>query len=71
MPVIWGRDQAKYFFGRDWTTQIRLKRLRKLVFWRRAPHPPNRSALAYLLLEFRWDSDWNARLRLQQADHAE
>jgi hypothetical protein len=36
--VIWGRDQGKYFFSEDWTTQIRLKRLGKMDFWRRPPN---------------------------------
>jgi hypothetical protein len=36
MLVIWGRDKAKYFLLQDWTTQIRLKWLGKLAFWRRA-----------------------------------
>src|SRR5882724_12189781 len=34
--LIWGKREAKYFFGRDWTGSIRLKRLEKLAFWRRA-----------------------------------
>jgi hypothetical protein len=32
LPVIWGRDQGKYFLREDWTTQIRLNRLGKLFF---------------------------------------
>jgi hypothetical protein len=27
MMVIWGWRETKYFFGEDWTTQIRLNRL--------------------------------------------
>jgi len=34
--LIWGLREAKYFFGQDWTGSIRLKRLEKLAFWRRA-----------------------------------
>jgi hypothetical protein len=34
MPVIWGIQKAKYFFGQDWTAQITLNWLRKLVFGR-------------------------------------
>jgi hypothetical protein len=35
MLVIWGNDQAKYFFAREWTGQIRLKWLGKLPSTRR------------------------------------
>jgi hypothetical protein len=34
MPVIWGKREGKYFLQRDWTTQIRLNRLKKFVFTR-------------------------------------
>jgi hypothetical protein len=33
-PLIWGKPEANYFCVGDWTTQIRLKRFRKLVFRR-------------------------------------
>jgi hypothetical protein len=36
MPVIWGRDKAKYFFGQDWTGSISLIRLNNLAGTRRA-----------------------------------
>jgi hypothetical protein len=30
--LIWGNDEAKYFFDEDWTGKISLKRLEKLAF---------------------------------------
>jgi hypothetical protein len=33
--LIWGKDEAKYFFGEVWTGKISLKMLEKLVFWRK------------------------------------
>jgi hypothetical protein len=32
--VIWLSEKQKYFFGRDWTGQIRLIWLKKLIFRR-------------------------------------
>jgi hypothetical protein len=34
MGVIWGKREGEYFWGEDWTGEIRLIQLRKLVFWR-------------------------------------
>jgi hypothetical protein len=31
--VIWDDREGNCFFGRDWTGQIALKKLGKLVFW--------------------------------------
>jgi hypothetical protein len=31
--LIWGDREGNCFCGRDWTGQIKLKWLRKLVFW--------------------------------------
>jgi hypothetical protein len=33
-PLIWGDDEANYFFAEGWTTQIRLKGFEKLGFRR-------------------------------------
>jgi hypothetical protein len=35
MPLIWVKPKAEYFSRRDWTTQISLIRLDKLVFSRK------------------------------------
>jgi hypothetical protein len=36
MGVIWEKREGEYFSGEDWTGEIRLIWLRKLVFWRSA-----------------------------------
>jgi hypothetical protein len=33
--LIWGEDEANYFFARDWTGQIKLNRFGKLGFTRK------------------------------------
>jgi len=33
--VIWANHEADYFRGEDWTTQISLRLLSNLVFWRK------------------------------------
>jgi hypothetical protein len=38
-PLIWGLRQAEYFFGDDWTTQIRLNPFDKFRFARTAISP--------------------------------
>jgi hypothetical protein len=37
-PLIWGRSKAEYFSFFDWTTQIRLNRLRIFAFARMGSH---------------------------------
>jgi hypothetical protein len=32
--LIWGIDEANYFFSEDWTGKISLKMQEKLDFWR-------------------------------------
>jgi hypothetical protein len=34
MDVIWGKQEAKYFFGKDWTVVSALIELEKFDFWR-------------------------------------
>ena len=48
MLVFRARDQAKYFFGKDWTTQISLKWLAKLLD-ARISASPSHCAIANLL----------------------
>jgi hypothetical protein len=47
LEVIWANREAEYFCKWDWTTQITLIRLKKLVFWRKAPGADNLTPMAH------------------------
>src|SRR2546421_4805961 len=46
MGVIWGKREGEYFWGGDWTGQIRLIWFEKLVFWRNGPVVENAVGIA-------------------------
>jgi hypothetical protein len=37
VDLIWGINEAEYFWRKDWTAKITLIRFNKIAFWRKSP----------------------------------